>query len=102
MVKIDKSFIDRLLNDADGETMVRAVVALSHELGMKAIAEGVEDEEQAASLTRLGCTMAQGYLFARPMPSDAMTAQLERARASDAGLAGALRAVFGITSMTRI
>jgi diguanylate cyclase (GGDEF)-like protein/PAS domain S-box-containing protein len=79
VVKIDKSFIDRLGDAGGGETMVRAVVTLSHSLGMKAIAEGVEDEDQAAALTRLGCTMAQGYLFARPMPPDLMTAALEGA-----------------------
>jgi EAL domain-containing protein (putative c-di-GMP-specific phosphodiesterase class I) len=73
IVKIDKSFVDRLGADADGETMVRAVVALSHSLGMRAIAEGVENRKQAAALERLGCTLAQGYLFARPMPPDAMT-----------------------------
>jgi diguanylate cyclase (GGDEF)-like protein/PAS domain S-box-containing protein len=80
VVKIDKSFIDRLSHDSDGETMVRAVVALSHSLGMTAVAEGVEDEEQAAALIRLGCNMAQGYLFARPMPSDAMTSALQGER----------------------
>ncbi|MDQ1375211.1 MAG: hypothetical protein QOJ09_2549 [Actinomycetota bacterium] len=80
VVKIDKSFIDRLSDDSDGETMVRAVVALSHSLGMTAVAEGVEDEEQAAALIRLGCNMAQGYLFARPMPSDAMTSALQGER----------------------
>jgi EAL domain-containing protein (putative c-di-GMP-specific phosphodiesterase class I) len=95
VVKIDKSFVDRLLNDRDGETMVRAVIALSHELGMKTVAEGVEDQAQAAALSRLGCTMAQGYLFARPMPSEALTAQLEEARASDAGLTGALTPAAG-------
>ena len=84
VVKIDKSFIDRLIGDADGETMVRAVVALSHELGMKTVAEGVETEGQAAALTRLGCTTAQGYLFARPMPSETMTAALQDARVVDA------------------
>jgi diguanylate cyclase (GGDEF)-like protein/PAS domain S-box-containing protein len=84
IVKIDKSFIDRLLVHADGETMVRAVVALSHELGMKTVAEGVEDEEQAAALIRLGCTTAQGYFFARPMPSDAMTAELESTQSNPA------------------
>jgi diguanylate cyclase (GGDEF)-like protein/PAS domain S-box-containing protein len=73
IVKIDKSFVDRLSADADGETMVRAVIALSHSLGMQAVAEGVEDREQAAALQRLGCTLAQGYLFARPMPPEAMT-----------------------------
>jgi diguanylate cyclase (GGDEF)-like protein/PAS domain S-box-containing protein len=67
VVKIDKSFVDRLTGDRDGEAMVRAVVDLSHTLGMKAIAEGVEHPEQAIALERLGCTMAQGYLFAGPM-----------------------------------
>jgi EAL domain-containing protein (putative c-di-GMP-specific phosphodiesterase class I) len=67
VVKIDKSFVDRLTGDRDGEAMVRAVVDLSHTLGMKAIAEGVEHPEQALALERLGCTMAQGYLFAGPM-----------------------------------
>jgi EAL domain-containing protein (putative c-di-GMP-specific phosphodiesterase class I) len=57
VVKIDKSF-DRLRDDTDGQTMVRAVVALRHSLGMRAIAEGVEHEEQALALSRLGCSMA--------------------------------------------
>jgi EAL domain-containing protein (putative c-di-GMP-specific phosphodiesterase class I) len=94
VVKIDKSFIDRLIDDADGETMVRAVVTLSHELGMKTVAEGVESEEQAAALTRLGCTTAQGFFFARPMPSDAMTAELEDARATVTGCTNALATVM--------
>jgi diguanylate cyclase (GGDEF)-like protein/PAS domain S-box-containing protein len=76
IVKIDKSFVDRLSADADGDTMVRAVVALSHSLGMRAVAEGVEDPAQALALDRLGCTMAQGFLFARPMLADAMTQML--------------------------
>ena len=65
------------IHDAGGETMVRAVVALSHSLGMRAVAEGVEDHEQALALERLGCTMAQGYLFARPMAPNAMTQALQ-------------------------
>jgi len=73
VVKIDKSFVHRLGDDGDGDTMVRAVITLSHSLGSTAIAEGVEDEYQAAALIRLGCTMAQGYHFARPMPAEAMT-----------------------------
>jgi diguanylate cyclase (GGDEF)-like protein/PAS domain S-box-containing protein len=87
IVKIDKSFIDRLSVDADGETMVRAVVALSHSLGMTTVAEGVEDQEQAVALNRLGCTMAQGYLFARPMPRGAMTQALETRNTQDPNLA---------------
>jgi EAL domain-containing protein (putative c-di-GMP-specific phosphodiesterase class I) len=44
---------------------------------MKAVAEGVEQAEQAQALGRLGCTMAQGFLFARPMPPDDMTVALQ-------------------------
>jgi EAL domain-containing protein (putative c-di-GMP-specific phosphodiesterase class I) len=77
VVKIDKSFVDRLGDDADGDTMVRAVIALSHSLGIKAIAEGVEHDHQADALTRLECTTAQGYLFAHPMAADAMTTALD-------------------------
>ncbi|MEY2449013.1 MAG: hypothetical protein QOH79_2489 [Acidimicrobiaceae bacterium] len=76
VVKIDKSFVDRLAGNADGDAMVRAVVDLSHTLGMTTVAEGVEDPEQAAALSRLGCTVAQGFLFARPMPAADMTGAL--------------------------
>jgi diguanylate cyclase (GGDEF)-like protein/PAS domain S-box-containing protein len=76
VVKIDKSFVDRLTLSADGEATVRAVVALAHTLGMVAVAEGVEEAEQADALAELGCTMSQGFLFARPVPAEALTASL--------------------------
>jgi diguanylate cyclase (GGDEF)-like protein/PAS domain S-box-containing protein len=79
IVKIDKSFIDRLAGNADGDAMVRAVVDLSHTLGMTTVAEGVEEPDQAIALSRLGCAVAQGFLFARPMPADDMTDALQRA-----------------------
>jgi EAL domain-containing protein (putative c-di-GMP-specific phosphodiesterase class I) len=75
VVKVDKAFVDRLA-EKDGEAMVRAVVNMSHMLGMQVVAEGVEESDQALALLRLGCTMAQGYVFARPMPPDAMTKAL--------------------------
>jgi diguanylate cyclase (GGDEF)-like protein/PAS domain S-box-containing protein len=76
VVKIDKAFVDRLAKK-DGEAMVRAVINLSHTLGMKVVAEGVEEYDQAVALLRLGCTMAQGYVFARPMPPEEMTNALK-------------------------
>jgi EAL domain-containing protein (putative c-di-GMP-specific phosphodiesterase class I) len=75
VIKIDKVFVDRLA-DKDGEAMVRAVINLSHTLGKQVVAEGVEDAEQVLALLRLGCTMVQGYMFARPMPPDEMTSAL--------------------------
>ena len=77
VVKIDKAFIDRLA-DKDGEAMVRAVINLSHTLGMHVVAEGVEDSNQAAALLRLGCNMAQGYVFGRPMSPEDMTRRLTK------------------------
>jgi diguanylate cyclase (GGDEF)-like protein/PAS domain S-box-containing protein len=65
-VKIDKSFVDRITQDADGSAMVRGVIDLSRALGFTCVAEGVERENQRAVLDKLGCDSAQGYLFARP------------------------------------
>jgi len=71
IIKIDKSFIDNV-DTREGAAIVRAVVDLSHTLGLSIIAEGVEESDQAISLEGLGCEMAQGYLFARPLTSVAM------------------------------
>ncbi|MGQ0434473.1 MAG: putative bifunctional diguanylate cyclase/phosphodiesterase [Microthrixaceae bacterium] len=77
VIKIDKSFIDQVAVDAAAETMVRSIVALTSALGLTAIAEGVEDQDQADTLIRLGCTLAQGYLFARPLPAADVTSLLD-------------------------
>jgi EAL domain-containing protein (putative c-di-GMP-specific phosphodiesterase class I) len=78
IIKLDKSFIDRVATSAHGETMVRAVVDLARNLGLTAIAEGVEHADQAVALEHLGCQLAQGFLFARPMPASGLAALLER------------------------
>jgi EAL domain-containing protein (putative c-di-GMP-specific phosphodiesterase class I) len=77
IIKLDKSFIDRVATTVDGETMVRAVVDLARTLGLIAIAEGVEHDDQAVALDHLGCRLAQGFLFARPMPANDLAALLE-------------------------
>nr|WP_241736073.1 EAL domain-containing protein [Caulobacter sp. RHG1] len=64
-LKIDKSFVQ---NDED-EAIVRAVITLGTSMGMKVVAEGVEDAEQLAALSRYGCDQVQGYHFGRPMPA---------------------------------
>ncbi len=66
IVKIDKSFIDRLLSDRSSQLIVEALIDLTRKLGMRIVAEGIETEAQAAQLLELGCTVGQGYLFARP------------------------------------
>ena len=77
-VKIDRSFISRLLVEPQTSLIVRAAVELSHALGLDAVAEGVEDAETLARLAELGCDHAQGYFFARPMPADAVLPWLQR------------------------
>lgn len=66
-VKIDKSFVQRMEGSSDSVTVVSSIVTLAESLGMSVVAEGVETEEQAAHLVRMGCKLAQGYLYARPM-----------------------------------
>jgi diguanylate cyclase len=69
-VKIDRSFITPLFDDAGTSAIVRAAIELSHALGLETIAEGVEDQAVVEMLTAMGCDAAQGYVFARPMPAD--------------------------------
>ncbi len=66
-LKLAKPFIDTVTDEGPDEDFVRAMIELGHALGLATIAEGVEDAEQAEVLSRLGCQMAQGYHFARPM-----------------------------------
>jgi diguanylate cyclase (GGDEF)-like protein/PAS domain S-box-containing protein len=66
-VKIDRSFIANLETE-DGATIVKAVIGLAHNLGMKVIAEGVETARQVDILEELGCVHGQGYYFSRPVP----------------------------------
>ena len=69
-IKIDKSFVMNMANDKDDESIVKAAVDLAHNLGLKIVAEGVEDEKTLDLLTEMGCDYAQGYHMAKPMPFD--------------------------------
>jgi diguanylate cyclase (GGDEF)-like protein len=68
-IKIDRSFVAGLEGKAD-RSIVEAVIALAHGLGIGVVAEGIETDSQAARLRELGCDLGQGYRFARPMPAD--------------------------------
>jgi diguanylate cyclase (GGDEF)-like protein/PAS domain S-box-containing protein len=72
VLKIDKSFIKGIGEDDEDTAIVRMVIDLAHTLGMKAVAEGAETEGQAALLEQMGCDMAQGFHFARPLPPEAV------------------------------
>ena len=77
-VKIDRSFIGRLLRDPQTSSIVRTAIDLSHALGLEVVAEGIEDEATLERLRLLGCDRAQGYFIARPMPADAVLPWLQR------------------------
>jgi EAL domain-containing protein (putative c-di-GMP-specific phosphodiesterase class I) len=68
IIKIDKSFVDRITLDPEGAAIIRGLIDLSSALGLTTIAEGVEYPDQLALLRELGCDSVQGYLFAKPMP----------------------------------
>jgi diguanylate cyclase (GGDEF)-like protein len=67
-IKVDKSFVCSMLDDASDEAIVRSVIELARNLGIRVVAEGVEDLPTAAALARAGCHLGQGYLFSRPVP----------------------------------
>ena len=69
-VKIDKTFVDGVADEADDRAIVRSIVALASALDKRIIAEGIETLEQKAALQREGCQCGQGYLFSKPLPAE--------------------------------
>lgn len=76
-LKIDRSFVIKMLEDVDTATLVQTVITLAHSLKLTVVAEGVDSEEQAKWLRLLRCDQMQGYLFSKPLPLDRMTALLK-------------------------
>ncbi|MDP9190995.1 MAG: EAL domain-containing protein [Acidobacteriota bacterium] len=75
-VKIDRSFVHDLPSSISAGAIVHAILATAHALGLRVVAEGVEEPEQAGFLTAAGCDEAQGYWFGRPMTAEAIEAHL--------------------------
>jgi diguanylate cyclase (GGDEF)-like protein len=83
-IKIDKSFVQDLIDDDDDATIVRAIIQLGKSLGMQVIAEGVETTEQEAYIISEGCHEGQGYLYSKPLPARELLAYLRQAQRSNA------------------
>lgn len=79
VVKIDRSFIDKITTSSDKQTIVGAIIAVADGLNLDVVAEGVETIAQRELLVEMGCGFAQGFLFSRPLSPDAMQAFIYKA-----------------------
>jgi EAL domain-containing protein (putative c-di-GMP-specific phosphodiesterase class I) len=79
-LKIDRSFVADVNRNADDAAIVRTIIALGHNLGLRVVAEGVETRAELAFLRENGCDEVQGFLYGRPVPADQLEAQLLRPR----------------------
>ncbi|HEY5807727.1 MAG TPA: EAL domain-containing protein [Povalibacter sp.] len=79
-LKIDRSFISHMTQDATTSLIVRSTIELGHSLGLKVVAEGVEDEQSLEMLRELGCDHAQGYFMSRPLPAADLESWLRTSR----------------------
>ena len=70
VIKVDKSFVDRVTEPGRHAVITAGLIAISNALHLTAVAEGVETADQAQALHRLAYRLAQGYLFSRPVPPD--------------------------------
>ncbi|HEV7445385.1 MAG TPA: EAL domain-containing protein, partial [Steroidobacteraceae bacterium] len=84
-LKVDRSFVEHMTTEADDATIVRAIIALGHNLGLKVVAEGVETAQQARALRAYQCDEAQGFLFARAVSARALPRLVTRSRPDQRG-----------------
>ena len=88
-LKIDRTFISGMDQDIETHEIVRTIVMLAHNLGLKVVAEGIEKPEQMAMLKHLGCEMGQGYLFSKPVSADDIEQLLTNRLTTSSGIARA-------------
>ncbi|MHB1925293.1 MAG: putative bifunctional diguanylate cyclase/phosphodiesterase, partial [Acidimicrobiales bacterium] len=79
-VKVDRSFVFRMATDPSDATIVQSIIELGRNLGLRTVAEGVEDQISWELLRGMGCDVAQGYLLSKPVPAQAITRWLDDVR----------------------
>jgi EAL domain-containing protein (putative c-di-GMP-specific phosphodiesterase class I) len=77
--KIDKEFVDAIASDKNDTLLLATVIELARSLGLETTAEGVESQDQMSALRELGCDLAQGYLFSRPLGAEQFDVNLRAA-----------------------
>jgi diguanylate cyclase (GGDEF)-like protein len=92
MLKVAREFVDGLGRDAHDDVITRAIVELAGTLGLLTVAEGIETSEQSQHVAALGCDLAQGYLFSRPIEADAVSALVAASVVSEIVVPRALEA----------
>ena len=80
VLKVDRSFVQGVPHDPRSVTLTKTIIQLAHGIGMDALAEGIETEDQRRFLADLGCNLGQGFLFSRPVPVAEIESMLESAR----------------------
>jgi len=79
-LKVDRTFVSSMTTERESRKIVAAVVGLGQSLGLKTVAEGIETQEQADMLVRLGCEMGQGWHYGRPAPAEQLPSVIELRR----------------------
>jgi EAL domain-containing protein (putative c-di-GMP-specific phosphodiesterase class I) len=69
-LKIDKSFTKDIIHDPDSQSIVKAIIAMAHNMDLKVVAEGIETEQQCLLLQQYGCDLMQGYYFYKDLPGE--------------------------------
>jgi EAL domain-containing protein (putative c-di-GMP-specific phosphodiesterase class I) len=96
VLKIDRSFVMTMEAQSQDAAIVRSTIALAHNLGLSAVAEGVESEAVLRELDDYGCDMAQGFHLSRPLPAAELEAWLVKSGVTNGGTNG-----FGLTLAAR-
>jgi diguanylate cyclase (GGDEF)-like protein/PAS domain S-box-containing protein len=82
-LKIDRAFVETMIERSKSETIIRSIVGLAHNLDLRVIAEGIETADQLQALTALGCEYGQGYFFSRPLAPEQIETMLHAASSSN-------------------
>ena len=78
-LKIDRSFVQQMVDSPESKAIVRAIIAMAQSLELEVVAEGVETEEQLLAVAAAGCATAQGFLFSKPLDRQAISSLLRYA-----------------------
>ncbi|MDP1734848.1 MAG: EAL domain-containing protein [Sulfuritalea sp.] len=102
VLKIDRAFVDGIAKSDESRTVIRAIIGLGRELGLKLVAEGVEDSAQRRELCTYGCDFIQGYYFHRPLEERVFIETVERETGGDSsGTAPALYFLIYVSQATQ-